>query len=484
MQVRRAACPRAVGGRPSQPRLLPSPPPTHIRTLSLLPPAALLDRVSASPFPSRRHFVCYDVAALLRRAFDAAAGAEEEAARAARRAQAERAAAPGSGKAQSPQSPHAQAAGAGGPSEDVAALVRQVAQSTSLLAAAELECSGSGREDIHSAWARVWAALQDPARAETLGDRLFGAAAGTEGGSGLGVAHSETDGLASAAEAEVAGARSAAELALLGLAWLARACGATAEGVALGTVAGASADGPPAFPLPAQGSLSGAWGSAGLPAFLRQFDPGWTLASVAWEAVGVLERAALPATAAVALLLLLRLPFTPHRRGRWWARLCVHLERGLSMPSAALRAALAGFADPDVAEGDLMALRDRAERLGRARKRHVAPLVRQASETRVQRLGGGQGPSPVEQQGASRSTDGAPGSTAAARSEEGEVSAPVVTVRSGEREEEGQLSAALQQHEVRRPPRQRRSGLPAAYAAPARSGRRVACSASVCSAGR
>lgn len=393
------------------------------------------------------------MAALLRRAFDAAAGAEEEAARAGRRAaaQAEKAAAQASGKEPSPKSPSAKGAAAGGPSEEVAALVRQVAQSTSILAAAELECSSCSNGGIRRAWARVWAALHEPGRAETLGDRLFGAPA-TAGGDQ--VAQGETDGLAAAAEAEVADAGSAAELALLGLAWLARACGSASATVTLESVVAAESGSCSSSPLPAPGSLSGAWARAGLPAFLRQFDPGWTLASVAWEAVGVLERASLPASAAVALLLLLQLPFTPHRRGRWWARLCVHLERGLGMPSAALRASLAGFADPDVAEGGLMALRDRAERLGRTRKRHVAPLVRQASETRVRRLRGEEGVATATVEGGAPepTQDDAEMAAAASSGVTGQpagASDSVVTVHSGEREEEDRLCAALQQHEVR-----------------------------------
>lgn len=91
------------------------------------------------------------------------------------------------------------------------------------------------------------------------------------------------------------------------------------------------------------------------PDFLLQFDPGWVLATIAWEGLGYLEKERLYKSAVQVLHKLLMTEYTRHRRGRWWIRLVIDLEH-LGDRELAKRACEVALRDSDVGGGRSMEL--------------------------------------------------------------------------------------------------------------------------------
>lgn len=99
---------------------------------------------------------------------------------------------------------------------------------------------------------------------------------------------------------------------------------------------------------------------------LRSIDAGWVLATTLWHAVQTLEKVQRYEEALKYLRQLLRSRYTPHRRGRWWERLCVNLAH-LGRPVQACIAAKEGAKDEYVVGGDRLGLE---RRLAKLQQRH------------------------------------------------------------------------------------------------------------------
>ena len=107
--------------------------------------------------------------------------------------------------------------------------------------------------------------------------------------------------------------------------------------------------------------------------WLHQLCAGSLAAALLWEAVDPLERGRLHAHTLPLLRQLVAAPFTPHRAGRWWARMCLNASHiGLHADAAALAAA--GLLSRRVAAGDRLALAQRGERLDRVLRQKASSV--------------------------------------------------------------------------------------------------------------
>lgn len=117
---------------------------------------------------------------------------------------------------------------------------------------------------------------------------------------------------------------------------------------------------PPSLPMRSPALSSHPW--------LHQFCPGSLYATLLWESIDPLERSRLYAHTIPFLVQLTSQSsstggrFTPHRCGRWWARMCLNLSH-LGLHADAVAAADAALSHPDVRAGDRILVHCRAVRL-------------------------------------------------------------------------------------------------------------------------
>jgi hypothetical protein len=96
--------------------------------------------------------------------------------------------------------------------------------------------------------------------------------------------------------------------------------------------------------------------------WLHQMCAGALFTTIIWECVDWCERSKLYGHTIPLLVQLLGTPYTPHRTGRWWGRLCLNLSH-LGCAASAKAAVEAAVADTRVRAGERVALCQRYRRL-------------------------------------------------------------------------------------------------------------------------
>eukprot|EP01138_Halocafeteria_seosinensis_P006560 gb/GECG01006706.1/.p1 GENE.gb/GECG01006706.1/~~gb/GECG01006706.1/.p1 ORF type:complete len:1399 (+),score=160.66 gb/GECG01006706.1/:1-4197(+) len=97
---------------------------------------------------------------------------------------------------------------------------------------------------------------------------------------------------------------------------------------------------------------------------IRQLDGCTVFVSILWDAIDCLEKKKLYSSSILYLRQLLALPYTPHRRGKWWMRLSLDLAH-LGLLKQSVEATVEGCCDSTVRGGDKLALWKRLRRLGK-----------------------------------------------------------------------------------------------------------------------
>ena len=88
---------------------------------------------------------------------------------------------------------------------------------------------------------------------------------------------------------------------------------------------------------------------------LQQLEGSPIFVSIIWDVIDRLERRKLYSAAVIYLRQLLSLPYTPHRRGKWWIRLSLDLDH-MRLRKESIHATMEGCCDSSVRGGDKITL--------------------------------------------------------------------------------------------------------------------------------